>query len=36
MDKMNNVRTKQIEANFEHFNVSPSRVSDTAWVFLKK
>jgi Uncharacterized conserved protein len=25
---MNNVRTKQIEANFEHFNVSPSRVSD--------
>lgn len=30
MDKMNNVITKQIEANFEHFNVSPSRVSDTS------
>lgn len=33
MDKINNVRTEQIEANLEHFNISPSRVSDTSLGF---
>jgi uncharacterized membrane protein YkvA (DUF1232 family) len=33
MDKVNNVRTKPIEANLEHFNISPSRVSDTSLGF---
>jgi len=29
MDKINNLRTKPIEANFEHFNISPEKASDT-------
>ncbi len=29
MDKINNLRTKPIDANFEHFNISPEKVSDT-------
>jgi len=29
MDKINNIRTKPIDANFEHFNISPEKVSDT-------
>ena len=29
MDKINNLRTKPIAANFEHFNISPEKVSDT-------
>jgi uncharacterized membrane protein YkvA (DUF1232 family) len=33
MDKINNVRTKQIEANLEHFNISPNKVSDTSLGF---
>lgn len=33
MDKINNVRTKPIEANLEHFNISPDKVSDTSLGF---
>jgi len=33
MDKVNNVRTKPIEANLEHFNISPEKVSDTSLGF---
>lgn len=33
MDKIDNVRTKQIEANLEHFNISPNKVSDTSLGF---
>jgi uncharacterized membrane protein YkvA (DUF1232 family) len=33
MDKINNVRTKQIEANLERFNISPDKVSDTSLGF---
>lgn len=29
MDKINNIRTKPIDASFEHFNISPEKVSDT-------
>lgn len=29
MDKTNNVRTRPIEANLEHFSISPEKVSDT-------
>lgn len=29
MDKINNIRTKPIDTNFEHFNISPEKVSDT-------
>lgn len=36
MDEINNVRTKQIEANLEHFNVSPNRVSDTSVIIPEK
>lgn len=33
MGKIDNVRTKQIEANLEHFNISPNKVSDTSLGF---
>ncbi|MGB9940546.1 YkvA family protein [Methanosarcina sp.] len=33
MEKIDNVRTKQIEANLEHFNISPNKVSDTSMGF---
>lgn len=33
MDKVNNVRTKKIEANLEHFNISPNKASDTSLGF---
>jgi len=36
MDKIDNVRTEQIEANLERFNVSPNQVSDTSVVFPEK
>ncbi len=29
MDKINTLRTKPVEASFEHFNISPEKVSDT-------
>ncbi len=33
MDKIDNVRTRQLEVNLEHFNISPNRVSDTSLGF---
>ncbi|WP_011306669.1 YkvA family protein [Methanosarcina barkeri] len=29
MDKINNLRTKPVDANLEHFNISPEKTSDT-------
>lgn len=29
MDKINNLRTKPVDANFEHFNINPEKTFDT-------
>jgi len=29
LDKINNLRTKPVDANLEHFNISPEKTSDT-------